>query len=150
MIVQRTVNGSTRRYVEFMEARFDTDEGKTQATAFFVDSGLSYDGSATATVSGLDHLLNDTVHFLGNGDVYSTQAVTGYSVGYSGLSSISPTVEKAQIGLPYYSTIKTLRPEAGSDDGVAQGKMKRVFEVTIRFIQTLGAFVGPLTSVSSG
>lgn len=146
MIVQRTVNGSTRRYVEFMEARFDTDEGKTQATAFFVDSGLSYDGSATATVSGLDHLLNDTVHFLGNGDVYSTQAVTGYSVGYSGLSSISPTVEKAQIGLPYYSTIKTLRPEAGSDDGVAQGKMKRVFEVTIRFIQTLGAFVGPLTS----
>ena len=146
MIVQRTVNGSTRRYVEFMDARFDLDEGKTQDTAFFVDSGLSYDGSATATISGLDHLLNDTVHFLGNGDVYSTQAITGYSVGYSGLSSISPTVKKAQIGLPYYSTIKTLRPEAGSDDGVAQGKIKRVFEVTIRFIQTLGAFVGPLTS----
>ena len=39
--------------------------------------------------------------------------------------------------------MKTLRPEAGADDGTAQGKAKRDFEVTLRLIDTLGGKVGP-------
>ena len=146
MIVQRTVNKITRRYVEYLEARFDPDEGKTKDTAFFVDSGLSYDGSAISSISGLDHLLGETVHVLGNGDVYPTVSTSNYSLGNVGIESVSPSVEAAQIGLPFWSTVKTLRPEAGSDSGVAQGKTKRVFEATMRFVNTLGAKIGPTTS----
>ena len=136
MIVQRTVNGVTRRYIEFMEATFDTRESSTKKNAFFIDSGLSYNSTATATISGLDHLEGQTVSILGDGSVYAAQSVTS-----GGISSLSPAVSEVQIGLSYESIVKTLRPEAGADDGTAQGKTKRVFDLTARFIQTLGAKV---------
>lgn len=134
MIVKRTVNGVTRRYIEFMEARFDLEESSTKENAFFVDSGLSYNSTATATITGLDHLESETVSILGNGSVYANQAISSGSI-----SGLDPTVTEAQIGYPFESIVKTLRPEAGADDGTAQGKTKRVFNVTVRFMQTLGA-----------
>jgi hypothetical protein len=89
-------------------------------------------------VSGLDHLEGESVDTLGNGAVYMNKAVAaGAIAGYD------PGVSKAQVGLGFVSRVKTLRPEAGADDGTAQGKTKRVFEVTCRFIETLGAKVGP-------
>ena len=136
MIVQRTIDGVTRRYIEFMEATFDTRESSTKKNAFFIDSGLSYNSTATATISGLDHLEGQTVSILGDGSVYAAQSVTS-----GGISSLSPAVSEVQIGLSYESIVKTLRPEAGADDGTAQGKTKRVFDLTARFIQTLGAKV---------
>lgn len=53
LLVRRTVNGSTRRYVERMASRRVTD----MADAFFVDCGLTYDGrngaaDALLTLSG--------------------------------------------------------------------------------------------------
>jgi len=136
MIVQRTIDGVTRRYIEFLEATFDTEESSTKSNAFFVDSGLSYNSTATATISGLDHLEGQTVNILGNGSVYAGQAVTS-----GGISSLAPAISEVQIGLKYESIVKTLRPEAGADDGTAQGKTKRVFDLTARFVQTLGAKV---------
>jgi hypothetical protein len=146
MIVQRTINGVTRRYVEFLEAQFDVEESSTKTNAFFVDSGLTYGSSATASINGLDHLEGETVNILGDGSVYSNQAVTSESAGEVGISGLSPTVSNAQIGLAFDSTVKTLRPEAGADDGTAQGKIKRIFEVIVRFRNTLGAKVGPNTT----
>ena len=146
MIVQRTINGTTRRYVEFLEARFDVEESSTKTNAFFVDSGLTYGTTATDEIIGLDHLESETVNILGDGNVYSNQAVGGDTAGELGVSSLSPTIANAQIGLAYDSIIKTLRPEAGADDGTAQGKIKRIFEVIVRFRNTLGAKIGPSTS----
>ena len=96
---------------------------------------------AVASVTGLDHLEGETVSSLGNGSVYANQAVSSGAI-----SSISPEVSKVHIGLGSTATVKTLRPEAGSADGVAQGKTKRIFDTTIRFKQTLGAKVGPNTT----
>jgi hypothetical protein len=54
VIVKRTIDGVTRRYVEYLN-QFDFDEDDD--TSFnFLDSQLSYDGSATTTISNLDHL----------------------------------------------------------------------------------------------
>jgi hypothetical protein len=52
VVVKRTINGQTKRYVERMASRhFDSIEG-----AFFVDSGATYDGTntsaTTVTISG--------------------------------------------------------------------------------------------------
>ena len=142
MIVKRTVNSVTRRYVEFIEKSFDPGEGHVKADAFFVDSGLTYSGSAVAAVTGMDHLAGETVNILGNGNVYPNQTITS-----GGVSGLSPTVTTAHVGYGYTSTLKTLRPEAGSDDkGTSQGKTKRIYEVTLRLLNTLGAKVGPTTS----
>lgn len=52
VVVRRLINGTYRRYIERMESRLITDQKK----AFFVDAGLSYDGtnttSATMRVTG--------------------------------------------------------------------------------------------------
>jgi len=141
LIVKRTINGNTRQYVEYLAPNFNADDGDLKEDAIFVDSSLTYSGSAVATVINLDHLEGETVDILGNGDVYAQQVVSSGTV-----SGLNPTVTKAQVGLPYTSTVKTLRPEAGSEDGTAQGKTKRVFDVTVRFLNTLGAKFGPDTS----
>lgn len=53
MVVKRTINGATKRYIERMASRHIND---VAADAFFVDSGLSHDGrntgSNTMTLSG--------------------------------------------------------------------------------------------------
>ena len=141
MIVQRTINGTTRRYVEYLSDQFDIEESQAKGDAFFVDSGLTYSSTATASISGLDHLEGEAVSILGDGSVYTKRNVSSGAV-----TSIDPTVTKAQIGLTQQCTMKTLRPEAGGDDGTAQGKTKRDFEVTLRLIDTLGGKVGPDTS----
>ena len=138
MIVQRTVGGVTRRYVEGMTSKFDTFRDSSKVGAIFVDSSLTYDSTATASLSGLDHLEGETVSILGNGSVYANQTIASGAV-----SSLSPTVTRASIGLPYTSILTTLRPEQGGDDGVAQGRTKRVFESTFRFLDTLGAEYAP-------
>ena len=141
MTVQRTINGTTRRYVEFLENQFDVDEDQTKADAFFVDCGLTYSGSAASSITGMDHLEGEAVTLLGDGSVYTKRNVSSGTV-----SDVSPTIVKGHVGLAQQCTMKTLRPEAGGDDGTAQGKTKRDFEVTLRFISTLGGQIGPDTS----
>ncbi len=137
MIVERTINGSTRRFVEALTSKFNTFTGSTKVGCVFADSSLTFDGTATASLTGLNHLEGQKVSILGDGSVYSDQAVASGAV-----SSLSPTVIRATVGLPYISTVKTLRPEEGGDDGTAQGRTKRVFEATFRFLDTLGAEYG--------
>ena len=142
MIVKRTINSVTRRYIEYLGTAYDPDENDLKADAFYVDSGLTYDSTATATINGLDHLEGETVSILGDGSVYVAQSVTS-----GGISGLTPTIEKAQVGLSQTCTLKTLRPEPRADDlGSSQSKVKRNFEVTLRLLETLGGSIGPDTS----
>ncbi len=62
MVVQRTINLGTKRYIEFF-APFDF--GSSAEDAFFVDSGLSYTGTAATSMSGLNHLEGElSAHWL--------------------------------------------------------------------------------------
>lgn len=135
MIVRRTINGQTKRYVEYLETDFTEENVLTEA--FFVDSGLSYNGSATTTLSGLDHLEGETVQVLVNGAAHPDRVVT------SGSIDLQVEATTAAAGLGYQSTLQTMRLEAGARDGTAQGKTKRVNKVVIRFLQTVGAIAGP-------
>jgi len=92
---------------------------------------------AIASISGLDHLEGETVSVLANGSVYPDQAVASGAI-----TSLDPAVSKAKVGLGYTTTIRTLRSDVGAEDGTAQGKIKRVFEVIVRLINTLGVKIG--------
>lgn len=50
IIVNRTINGATKRYVEYFKPR---DWGDDQADCFFVDSGLTWDGGDAVTITGV-------------------------------------------------------------------------------------------------
>ena len=133
MVVKRTINGSTRRYVEYLESY---DYGANIADAFFIDSGLSYNGSATNSISGLDHLEGETVSILADGATHPDKTVT------NGAVSLDRNVTKASIGLGYTSLLQTMRIEAGAAEGVAQGQTKRIHDVTIRLLASVGVEIG--------
>jgi hypothetical protein len=135
MIVRRTINGSTKRYVEYLTREYQT--GDAQADCFYVDAGATYSGTATTTISGLGYLEGQTVQVLANGAAHPDRVVS------SGSITLQVSATKAQVGLGYTSTLQTNRIEAGAADGTAQGKMKRINKCVIRFLNTLGAKAGP-------
>jgi hypothetical protein len=135
MIVKRTIDGVTKRYVEYLWTDFDEDSSIEDA--FFVDSGLTYDGSPVTTLSGLDHLDGEEVAILADGATHPNRTVA------SGEITLQLPASVVHVGLPFGSTLKTMRPEAGATSGTAQGKTKRITDVKIRFLATLGAKAGP-------
>lgn len=133
IVVKRTINGATKKYVEY----FNTfDFGSDVEDAFFVDSGLTYSGSSVTSISGLDHLEGETVSIVGNGAAHPDKVVS------SGAVSLDYAVTKAHIGLNYTSTLQTMRIEAGGTEGSAQGKTKRIHEAVLRLYRTVGVKVG--------
>jgi hypothetical protein len=133
MTVKRTINSTTKRYVEKLKV---FDFGDNTTTAFFVDSGLSYSGSATTSVSGLYHLQGETVSVLANGASHADKDVS------SGGITLDFSATSAAIGYGFTSNMQTLRIESGSSDGTSQGKPKRIHDITLRLYETVGIEVG--------
>jgi hypothetical protein len=135
VIIKRTINGATKRYVEYLHT-FDFDE--TDNTDFnFLDSQLSYSGSPVTSISGLSHLEGQTVAILADGATHPRKTVT------SGSISLDRSASKVKVGLPYTSLLQTMRLDAGSQDGTSQGKTKRIFDITLRIYESIGIEVGP-------
>ena len=131
--VKRTINSATVRHIVFLKTlNFDTI-----SDAFFVDSGLTYSGSSTDTITGLNHLEGETVQILADGSTHADKTVSGGSI------TLDRNATKVHVGYNYTSLVKTLRMEGGADDGVSQGKIKRIHGVTVRFLDTVGAEMGP-------
>lgn len=135
VIIKRTINGSTRRYVEYLN-EFDFNEDDN--TEFnFLDSQLAYSGSATVTITGLDHLEGQTVSVLANGSTHPDRTVS------SGSITLSRSSTKVKVGLPYTSLLQTMRIDAGSQNGTSQAKTKRIYNITVRLYESIGVEVGP-------
>ena len=73
LCVKRTVNGSVRRYIEFIEDPWRPSNGVDQA--FYVDSGITYSGAPATTISGLEHLNGDEVSVLADGQSLERRTV---------------------------------------------------------------------------
>ncbi len=209
-VVRRTINGVTRRYIEYMTAPEFTE----QEDAFFVHSGLTLDDSnqitkitsanpplvtctnnftngdiirirnvvgmtevnykkyivagRTATtfhlhtlagidvnglaytayvsggearkcfsaISGLEHLEGKTVQVMVDGSNHPNRVVSAGSI------TLDDTYSQAHVGLGYTARLKTNDLEPAPGQSSAQGKIKRVSNVLIRFLNTLGCKVG--------
>jgi hypothetical protein len=119
LVVKRTIGGATVRFIEVMQPAFEYGEIED---AFLVDAGLSYDGVAVNSVSGLDHLEGETVSALADGVIYRDIAVTG------GVATLPEgvTAAKIHVGLPYTAAVETLELDVGGKDGGLTGRPKRV------------------------
>lgn len=134
--VKRFVNGSTFRHLEVITKGRDTIT-PVDDDDFFVDGGLSFNGSPATVFSGLDHLEGETVQILADGAPVPDKTVSGGSITLLKAASV------VHVGFNKSAIVKTLRLEAGSANGTAQGKIKRINKVNVRFFDTLGAKVGP-------
>ena len=135
VIVKRTINGVTKRYIEYLH-NLDFDE--TDDTSFnFLDSQLEYDGSPATTISGLDHLEGETVSVLADGATHPDKTVS------SGSITLDRSASKVKVGLSYTSLLQTMRIDAGSQNGTSQSKTKRIYEITARLYESIGVEIGP-------
>ena len=135
VIVRRLINGVQRRYIERMASRKFTD----LSSAFFVDSGATYSGYPTNTVTALDWLEGKTVSILADGAVHPQRTVTGGTITLDNAASV------VQVGLPITADAKTLPLAAQIDTGYAQGRVKNVNKVWMRVVNSSGIFAGPST-----
>ena len=141
VIVKRWINGAVRRYVEYFTP-FDFSE---DLTAFhFVDSGLAYSGDNTTSLTGLDHLEGEQGAVVGDGAAQNNKTIS------SGAITIDTASEEAKVGLLYSSDLQTMRLDEGYTE-TTQTKTKRIYDLSVRFHDTVGASVGPnvdnLTSI---
>ncbi len=136
VIVKRTINGVTKRYIELLHTRFFT----SPSDAFFVDCGLTYSGVSTTTITGLGYLEGQTVAILGDGAVMPQQVVTGGSI------TLPYAVTKAQIGLPITADLATTPVAITGDATLGQSRIKNINKIWVRVYNSGGFSAGPDTS----
>jgi len=125
-IVKRTIGGATKRYIEFLHDRNFTNLND----AFFVDSGLTYTGTAATTISGLGHLEGETVSILADGEVRTPLTVT------DGAINMACPATKVHVGLPITADMITNPIFLPQDSALGQGRVKNINKVWIRVHNT--------------
>ncbi len=133
VVVKRTVNGSTKRFIERLT---DTFTSSDLDDAFFMDAGVFYDGVSTTTITGLDHLDGESVNVVGDGLEQADKTVS------SGSITIATAASKVSVGIGYTSTLQLLKLETSTDVGTAQGKTKKITSLGMRFYKTYNALIG--------
>lgn len=136
MVVQRYVNGASRRYVELMTKLWENASDE-QEDAFHLDCGWTEVSSpADTTVTGLWHLNGETVTVYVDGKTHPDVVVT------NGTATLQRAGSIVTLGYSYNSDGVTLPPEAGSQDGSSQGKIKFIPRIGFWLLDTLGLKYG--------
>lgn len=145
VIAERSINGSTVRYLEKMGDDFEHDvlnntSSDDDDTPWYSDSALKVTlGSMTNIVTGLSHLEGETVDALAGDTIDKGLVVAG---GQITLSSSYPAGTVVVVGLRYLSRLRTLDVEAGGDFGTSQGARQRVDQLRVRLYKSQGGSYG--------
>ncbi len=115
--VERTVDGTTSRYIE----QFQPNDWGDQEDAWFVDSGLGYDSTADTDFSGLDHLEGETVAVWADGIVLESERVL------SGEITIDVSSSRVIAGLPFTAKLETLPLRIDPQDATLNKHIKRLW-----------------------
>jgi len=134
-IVNRTVGGVTKRYVERLESRFFA----TAADSFCVDSGITYSGAATTTITGLSHLEGMVVSVLADGNEVTGLTVTG------GQITLPTAASLVHVGLAYTPQLDTLDVDLTSEKETLKGKSVSISKVFIEVEESRGGWAGPIS-----
>lgn len=137
LVVKRTVNSVTVRFIEFIEDIFVVSDSVVKEDAFYVDAGITYDGAPTTVITGLGHLEGETVTILGDGAVQASKVVASSQI------TIDTSASKVQVGLGYTSKMVTLPIEFGDESENTITQLKRIDHLYFDFLNTLGGKYGP-------
>jgi len=136
VVVNRTINGSTVRYVEYFdEDAWDSATKFSQWNQLNTDSAVIYNSTATTTITGLDHLEGETVTVIANGASHADKTVA------SGSITLDRSVTEAEVGLSYTTDVDTVRPEIPTQQGTIQGVVKGWTNINARLYKTLGGTI---------
>lgn len=128
VIVKRTIGDSVKRFVERIA---DMPVAAAIEDSFYVDCGVTYNDTATTTITGLGHLEGsegDTVAYLADG-LPGTAVITG------GTLTLPTAASKVHVGLPFTTDIKTLPLSMMRADAFGTGKQKNINQVWVRVFE---------------
>lgn len=121
-IVNRTIGGVTKRYVEVFDP------------SMYVDCGITgFNAGGQATWTGLDHLEGEVVQVWADGAYGGEFTVVG------GAITLPEPKVSVQIGLGFTCLVEMLQPELGGNGTTAQGSQVHVNEVILRVLDTTAA-----------
>ena len=124
--VKRTVNQTTKRFIEYINP------------AISVDSGLVYSGAAATTFSGLEHLEGERVQIIA-GDSTDKAVYPDATVADGAVSITGNGRTDAYIGLGYETTLTTLSPEFELQGGGSTVGLKKSWNrVQVNVYETVG------------
>lgn len=118
--VNRTINGSTKRYLEKWALESECQGGTLNKQA---DSFLSISQASSTTISGLSHLEAETVVVWAGGLYLGTYTVSGGSI------TVSTAVTTAIVGLAYSATFKSTKLAYAAGLGTALVQRKKLHQL---------------------
>lgn len=140
LIVNRTIDGSTVRYVEMFEAEYSAGSDTNAENARYLDCMLTYDSTATSSISGLTHLEGESVTILADGKVHPAKTVS------SGAVTLNYSASVVHAGLNYNSDLELMPYENEDKRGSTIGKTKRISKVALLLLESVGCKIGPDSS----
>lgn len=134
LVIRRTVNGVTKRYIEKLTKFWDFD--MVIDDAWYVDCGLRYTGDPITRVYGLQHLEGQVVYGVADNTPVGPFTVVDGSI------DLPTEASNVVIGLGFESIGETSRLENGAADGTAQGKVKRFNGISLLLWQSYYGQIG--------
>jgi len=132
VIVKRTINGATKRYVEYFEEDLSGISLRGW-TSLQTDCAVVYDGAPTTTISGLGHLEGKTVDVIADASYRGTKVVSG------GQITLDEAASEVEVGVHYESTLVTMRPAI--EGQVIEGLPRSWDSLWLRLKDTIGGTV---------
>ncbi len=123
MVVRRTINGATKRYIERMNWGARQDCRKTSSPA-------------GASVTGLSHLSGKSVSAVADG-----VDLGDFTVSAGGEVTLPRAAAEVSVGLRYTPTVRMLSAETGTGMGVSTGGAKHNGRTNVLFYETVGCAV---------
>jgi hypothetical protein len=121
--IKRTINGTEKRFIEYLDPYLNVDCGLNLVSSVPVDE-----------ISGLEHLIGEIVDIVGDGAVYPQQVVDA-----NGKVYLDPMAYSIEIGKHYDSYLKTLRPETKETKGQSSmSSHKKWSKIFARLYETVG------------
>jgi hypothetical protein len=136
VVVKRTINSTTKRYIERMTNRvFDEDTATDDVDIVCLDAALTYSGSETTTISGLSHLEAKDVYGLADGGAVGPFTVAGGEV------TLLEAASNVVLGLKYTPELELLPPAVAGAE--LRSRQKSVRRVTLDVYASRGFQAGP-------
>ncbi len=116
MIVKRTINGTTKRYIERFYPTAQAYDFSTATDFCYLDCAKKITQASSTSVTGLSHLEAKSVKVWHSGTTIETKTVS------SGGITLGTAATTMFVGLPYTSTLQPMPLEFVLQDGTAQGR----------------------------
>lgn len=127
-VVQRTVNGVTRRYHERL-TYFSGSLGGTLSRN--IDCHTEVSQAASTSITGLSHLIGEQVVVWANGKPLVTDDAPKTVSAGGAITGLSESVTSAIVGLAYTGKFKSAKLPYGAGGGTGVSQRKRMIDVSL-------------------